>query len=130
MLQAENSKILLYANDSCLFFQQEDIKTIKEYLNRDFSILINWFVDNTFRVHFDEDKTKNQCSFLLNGYRKIGQIEISYKDVKGGLSWMCLERMPNKGFYDNAGMHKHYLKTKVFIQRKQVPVEKPKKTYM
>ena len=55
MLQAEDSEILLYANDSCLFFKQEDIKTIKEYLNRDFSILINWFVDNTFRVHFDED---------------------------------------------------------------------------
>ena len=55
MLQAEDREILLYANDSCLFFKQEDIKTIKEYLNRDFSILINWFVDNTFRVHFDED---------------------------------------------------------------------------
>ena len=44
---------------------------------------------------------------------------------------MCLERMPNKGFdNDNAGMHKHYLKTKVFIQRKQVPAERPKETYM
>ena len=30
---------------------------------------------------------------------------------------MCLGCMPNKGIYVNVGMHKNYLKTKVFMQK-------------
>ena len=38
MPQAVDSELLLYANDTCLFFQHKDIKTIEEHLNRDFQL--------------------------------------------------------------------------------------------
>ena len=60
--QAVDSELLLYADDTCLDFQQGDIKEIEERLNRDFSTLVDWFVDNKLRVHFGEDKTKSILS--------------------------------------------------------------------
>ena len=39
---------------------------------------------------------------------------------------MCLGCMPNTGINVSAYMHKNYLKTKVFMQKKQVPVERLK----
>ena len=59
MPQAVDSEILLYADDTCLVFQYRNIKTMEEHLNRDFSTLVDWFVDNTLSVYFDEDKTKS-----------------------------------------------------------------------
>ena len=34
---------------------------------------------------------------------------------------MCFGWMPNRRIYGNAGLHKIYLKTKISIQKKQVP---------
>lgn len=45
-----DSEILLYACDSCLVFQHMDITTIEEHLNRGFTTLIDWFVDNKLSV--------------------------------------------------------------------------------
>ena len=59
MPQAVDSEILLYADDTCLVFQYRNIKTMEEHLNRDFSTLVDWFVDNTLSVYFDEGKTKS-----------------------------------------------------------------------
>ena len=81
MPEAVDSEILLYTNDSCLFFQRNDIKAREEHLNRDFSNLIHLFVDNKLSVHFDEDKTKS-IFFSSKQIKEIGQIEISYKSVK------------------------------------------------
>ena len=53
--QAVDSELLLHAHDTCLFFQHNDIKAIQEDLNRDFSILIDLYVDNKMSVHFGED---------------------------------------------------------------------------
>ena len=50
---------------------------MEDHLNRDFSILIDWFVDNKLSVHFGEDKAK---SILLSPKRRsksIGQVDIS-----------------------------------------------------
>ena len=59
MPQAVDSEILLYADDTCLVFQYRNIKIMEEHLNRDFSTLVDWFVDNTLSVYFDEGKTKS-----------------------------------------------------------------------
>ena len=59
MPQAVDSEILLYADDTCLVFQYRNIKTMEEHLNRDFSTLVDCFVDNTLSVYFDEGKTKS-----------------------------------------------------------------------
>ena len=82
MPQAVDSEILLYADDTCLVFQHRDTKTIEEHLNRDFSPLVDWFVNNKLSVHFGEDKTKSILFSPKHRSKSIGQIDISYKDVK------------------------------------------------
>ena len=80
--QAVDSEILLCANDNCLVFQHRDIKIIEEHLNRDCSSLVDWFADNKLRVHSGEDKTKSILFSAKHRSKSIGQIDISYKDVK------------------------------------------------
>ena len=65
-----------------LVFQHWDIKTIEEHLNKDFSTLVDLFVDNKLSVLFGEDKTKSILFSPKHRSKSIGQIDISYKDVK------------------------------------------------
>ena len=82
MPQAVDSELLLYADDTCLVLQHRDIKTIEEHLKRDFSTLVDWFVDNRLGVHFGEDKTKSILFSPNHRSKSIGQIDISYKTSK------------------------------------------------
>ena len=54
MPQALSCDLLLYADDSCLIFQNKNEKV----LNQNFCNLCDWFVDNKLSIHFGEDKTK------------------------------------------------------------------------
>ena len=56
MPQAVDCELLLYADDICLIFQHKDIIRIETTLNKNFSMLCNWFVDNKLSIHFDEIK--------------------------------------------------------------------------
>ena len=82
MPQAEDSELLSYTDNTCLVFQHRNIKTIEEHLNKDFSTLVDWFVDNKLSVHFCEDKTKSILFSPKHRSKSIGQIDISYKDIK------------------------------------------------
>ena len=46
MPQSVNCELLLYADDTCLIFQHNDIKEIEIQLNKNFSLICDWFVDN------------------------------------------------------------------------------------
>ena len=59
MPQSVNCELLLYADDTCLIFQHNDIKEIENQLNKNFSLICDWFVDNKLSIHFGEDKTKS-----------------------------------------------------------------------
>ena len=59
MPQAVECELLLYADDNCLIFQHKDITEIESALNKNFSMLCAWFVDNKLSIHFGEDKTIN-----------------------------------------------------------------------
>ena len=48
--------LLLYADDSVLFFTHKNVDVINDELNRDFNSLCDWFVDNRLSIHFGEDK--------------------------------------------------------------------------
>ena len=65
MVQSVNCDLLLYSDDSGLIFQHKDINTIEQQLNRNFSIICDWFVDNKLSIHFSEDKTKSFYVLLL-----------------------------------------------------------------
>ena len=58
MVQAINCELRLYADDMGLIFQHKEINIIEQLLNRNFSNICDWFVDNKLRIHFVEDKTK------------------------------------------------------------------------
>ena len=58
MKQAVDWDLFLYADDSCLVYQHKDVKEKERNLNKNFSDVCDWFVDNKLSIHFEEDKTK------------------------------------------------------------------------
>ena len=59
MPQAVSCELLLYADDMCLICMGKDIKTIEDQLNKDFTSLCEWCIDNKLSIHFGEQKTKS-----------------------------------------------------------------------
>ena len=60
MIHAVIGDLLLYDDDSG---QQKDNDKIEYQLNKNFSNICDWFVDNKLSIHVGEDKTKS--IFLL-----------------------------------------------------------------
>ncbi len=58
MPNALSCELMLYADDSCLIYQHKDVNEIEKILNRNFSDLCDWFLDNKLSIHFGEDKIK------------------------------------------------------------------------
>ena len=67
MQQAVDCDLFLYADHSCLVYQHKDVKEIEKILNKNFSNVCNWFVDNKLSIHLGEDKTK--CMLFGTKYR-------------------------------------------------------------
>ena len=82
MPQAVECDILLYADDTCLIFQHEDVSEIEKVLNKNFSSLCDWFVDNKLSIHFGEDKTKSILFSSKHKVKKSKPLNIIYKDIK------------------------------------------------
>ena len=82
MSQAVECDLCLYADDSCLLFQDKKVTEIKKQLTKDFSNICYWFVDNKLSIHFGVDKKK---SILFSSKRNLKLVEaqdIRYKDIK------------------------------------------------
>ena len=82
MSQAVECDLCLYADDSCLLFQDKKVTEIKKQLTKDFSNICCWFVDNKLSIHFGVDKKK---SILFSSKRNLKLVEaqdIRYKDIK------------------------------------------------
>ena len=82
MVQAVNCDLLLYADDTGLIFQYQDINIMEHQLNRKFSNICDWFVDNKSSIHFSEDKTKSIIFAPLNKCKKLRKLNISYGSLK------------------------------------------------
>ena len=54
----------LYADNNGVFYQDKDVEKIEKILNKEFSSLCEWFVDNKLSIHFGDEKTK-RIFFLL-----------------------------------------------------------------
>ena len=79
MIQAVNGDLLLYDDDSG---QQKDNDIIEYQLNKNFSNICDWFVDNKLSIHFGEDKTKSIFFATLNKCMKRRKLNISYGSLK------------------------------------------------
>ena len=65
----------LYADDTCIFYQHEDVKKTENVLNQEFSSLYQWCIHNKLSIHFGEYKTK---SILFSKTRGLREINISF----------------------------------------------------
>ena len=65
----------LCVDDTCIFYQHEDVKKIENVLNKEFSSLCQWFIDNKLSIHFGKNKTK---SILFSKMRGLKKINISF----------------------------------------------------
>ena len=72
MPMAVKCTLFLYADDTCLVFQNKDVKDIEKQLNEDFANICDWFIDNKLSIHLGEDKTK---SILFASKRKVKKLQ-------------------------------------------------------
>ena len=81
--QAVECNLYLYADDSCLLFQHENVTEIKKKkLNKDFSNICDQFVDNKLSIHFGEDKTKSLLLSSKCSLKLVEELDIAYKEIK------------------------------------------------
>ena len=81
MLQAVKPNLLLYANDSCLVFQEKYVIEIEKQLNGDFANICEWFVDNRLSNRFGEDKAKFILFVSKRKIKKVPKLKINYKNI-------------------------------------------------
>ena len=82
MSQAVKCDLFLYEDNTCLTFQNENVKEIEDQLNLNFSSLCDWFIDNKLSIHLGEDMT---TSILFGNELNIKRAEllhIIYGNIK------------------------------------------------
>ena len=67
----------LYADDTCIFYQDKDVEKIEKVLNKEFSSLCEWFIDNKLSIHFGDNKTK---TIFFSRMKCPPKRNISYRD--------------------------------------------------
>ena len=82
MPQAVVSDLLLYADDTCIVCQHENVTEIEKQLLKDFSSLCDWFVDNKLSVHFGQDKTKSILFGTKHKLRNAKALNIVYNGTE------------------------------------------------
>ena len=82
MPRAVDCELLPYAGDTCLIFQHKDITEIESALNKNFSMLCDWFVDNKLSIHFGEDKTESILFGSKHKIKKSKPLNIQYDGIK------------------------------------------------
>ena len=59
----------LYADDTCIFYQDKGIHKIEDVLTKEFSAPYEWFVENKFTIDFGKIK-QSAFSFLKLSVRQ------------------------------------------------------------
>ena len=67
----------LYADDTCIFYQDKNAEKIEKVFNKEFSSLCEWFTDNKLSIHFGDDKTK---TIFFSRMKSPTKLSISYGD--------------------------------------------------
>ena len=74
-----DSQAYLYADETSISFQHENVIEIERVLNSEFAKICDWFVDNKLSIHFGEDKTK--C-ILFSRKKNLPALNITYENKK------------------------------------------------
>ena len=81
-IAVETCDLLLYADDACLVYTDQNITNVETNLNTDFNSLCDWFIDNKLSIHLGEDKTK---SILFGKAKKVRQMR-DMNIARGGIN--------------------------------------------
>ena len=81
MKEAVNCDLFLYADDSSLDYQLKDVKERERNLNKNFSDVCNWFVDNKLSIHLGEDKIKCILFGTKHRLNKVSSLDIKYGEI-------------------------------------------------
>ena len=65
-----------------LIFQHKHITEIESALNKNFSMLCGWFVDNKLSIHAGEDKAKSILFGSKHKIKKSKALNVQYNDIK------------------------------------------------
>ena len=52
-------------DDICIFYQDKNVEKIGKVLNKEFSSLCKWFIDNKLSIHFSDVKAKTLFFFRM-----------------------------------------------------------------
>ena len=55
---------------------------MKKQLNKDFTSLCDWFVENKLSIHFGDDKTKSILSINKHKLKNTEKLDITYNDIE------------------------------------------------
>ena len=80
--QAVEYNLFLYADDTCLVCQHEDINEIEKQLNKDFENICDWLADNKLSIHFGDDETKSILFVTKFKIKKVRKLNIKYEIYK------------------------------------------------
>ena len=64
-------------DNTCIFYQDKNNEKIEKVLNKEFSSLCEWFIDNKLSIHFWNDKTK---TIFFSRMKSPPKLSISYGD--------------------------------------------------
>ena len=70
--------LFLYADDSCLVHQHNDVSKIEQNLKKNFLNICDWFVNNALSIHLGEDKTKCILFGTKQKLNKTVSLDIRY----------------------------------------------------
>ena len=74
--------LFLYADDTCLTFQHENIKEIEDQWNLNFSSLGDWLIGNKLSIRLNKDKTKSILFGTKFNIKRAGPLNTVYGNVK------------------------------------------------
>ena len=69
--------LYLYADNTCIFYQDKNIEKIEKILNKEFLSLCEWFIDYKLSIHFGDDKTK---TIFFSQMKSQPKLSILYGD--------------------------------------------------
>ena len=82
MPQVVKRNFFLYADDTCLTFQHENVNEIEDQLNLNFSSLCDWFIDNKLNIHLSEGKIKSNFFGTKFNIKRVEPLNIVYGNIK------------------------------------------------
>ena len=81
MPQSIQCDLFLYADDSCFVFQHKSVKEIEVQLNKNFSSICDWLVDNKISIHFRTDKVKSIFFSSKRKRKQLDKLNIIYQGI-------------------------------------------------